>query len=253
MNLPDHPIRSRLQRKRGDRIARALGGDKKPLRRFGPIYWGPRNLSWLIGTSFMIGSACFAAGTISDNPNPALIVFFTGSIFFTLAGYGQYLQVINGDRGDGVDEPVRWFAWEPHLIEWQAAAIQFFGTLCFNVSTGFAMVQQFNAEQVHRFVWSPDLYGSIAFLVASWLAFKEVRDNWHGKPDRGSEWWVTVLNLVGSIAFGISAIGAYAIPQTGELLNEAASNAGTFVGALCFFAGAYLLWPEAEAALAEAT
>jgi hypothetical protein len=97
-------------------------------------------------------------------------------------------------------------------------------------------------------VWSPDVFGSIAFLVASWLAFAEVRANWHGHPDRGREWWITVLNLVGSIAFGFSAIGAYVVPDTGSYLNAVWDNGGTLIGAVCFFAGAYLLWPEAAEA-----
>jgi hypothetical protein len=247
-------VRSRRLRKRRDRVTRMLGGEGTPVRKLGPLYWAPRNFSWLIGTLFMIGSFCFAAGTlvaISKNPDSAGIIFFVGSLFFTSAGYGQFLQVINGDRGDGAGGKIRLFAWEPDLIEWQAAAIQSFGTLCFNVSTGFALVEALDTQQVNRLVWSPDVFGSIAFLIASWLAFKEVRSNWGGHPDRGSEWWVTVLNLAGSIAFGISAIGAYVIPDNGDFLNAAAANAGTFLGAVGFFIGAYLLWPEAAEAAAE--
>lgn len=203
----------------------------------------------------MVGSACFAAGTviaISANPKPAGIVFFVGSIFFTSAGYGQFLEVINGDRGEGTDGAVHMFKWEPRLIEWQATAVQFFGTLAFNVSTFFAMFAALDAQEMKRLAWSPDVFGSIAFLVASWLAYREVRDNWGGRPEHGSEWWITILNLTGSVAFGISAIGAYVVPDNGELLNAAASNGGTFIGALCFLAGAYLLWPEAAEAANEA-
>lgn len=256
MNASAQPTRdrSRRLRKRRDRVTRLLGGEGAPIRRIGPIYLSTRNFSWWIGTLFMIGSACFAAGTliaISDNPSSAGIVFFTGSIFFTSAAYGQFLEVINGDRGDGVEGSVKLLAWEPGLIEWRATAVQFFGTLAFNVSTFFAMFAALDAQAVNRLVWSPDVFGSIAFLVASWLAYKEVRDNWHGSPEHHGEWSVTVLNLVGSIAFGISAIGSFLIPENGELLNAAASNSGTFIGAVCFFAGAYLLWPEAAEAAEE--
>lgn len=231
-----------------------MGGEGAEIRRFGPLYLSARNFSWWIGTLFMVGSFCFAAGTviaISENPAPAGIVFFVGSIFFTSAGYGQFLEVINGDRGDGVEGSVRLLAWEPDLIEWRATAIQFFGTLAFNVSTFFAMFEALDAQADKRLVWSPDVIGSIAFLAASWFAYKEVRDNWSGRPEHGGEWWITVLNLVGSIAFGISAIGSYVIPDNGELLNAAASNGGTFIGAVCFFVGAYMLWPEAAQAAEE--
>lgn len=231
-----------------------MGGEGAPIRRLGPLYLSTRNFSWWIGTLFMVGSFCFAAGTViavSENPAPAGIVFFIGSIFFTSAGYGQFLEVINGDRGDGVEGSVRLLAWEPALIEWRATAVQFFGTLAFNVSTFFAMFEALDAQADKRLVWSPDVIGSIAFLAASWFAYKEVRDNWSGRPEHGGEWWITVLNLVGSIAFGISAIGSYVIPDNGELLNAAASNGGIFIGAVCFFVGAYMLWPEAAQAAEE--
>ncbi len=49
-----------------------------------------------------------------------------------------------------------------------------------------------------------------------------------------------------SIFFGLSAIGAYVVPSTGELLNAALANSGTFLGAVGFFVGAALLLPEAS-------
>ena len=51
-------------------------------------------------------------------------------------------------------------------------------------------------------------------------------------------------NLVGSVAFGVSAVAGFIIPSTGELAHAELSNLGTFVGALCFLAGAVLLLPE---------
>ena len=56
---------------------------------------------------------------------------------------------------------------------------------------------------------------------------------------------IAALNLVGSIFFGLSAIGAYVIPSTGELLDASLANSGTFLGAICFLVGAALLIPEA--------
>lgn len=246
--------RTRRLRKRRNRVTRALGGEGAPIARYGPIYWSRRNFSWWIGTLFMVGSACFAAGTViavSENPKPSAIVYFVGSIFFTLAGYAQFVEVINaGFDAPGERRRVQLFAVMRGDIEWQATFIQFVGTLCFNVSTFAAMLDFLDSQRIDRLVWAPDAIGSVCFLIASWLAFAEVRANWSGTPDRGGEWWITVLNLTGSIAFGISAVGAFVIPDTGELLNAVAANAGTMAGALCFFAGAYLLWPEAaEAAL----
>ena len=46
--------------------------------------------------------------------------------------------------------------------------------------------------------------------------------------------------MLGSILFGVSAVGAFVIPSTGDLVSEAWANLGTFLGALCFFFAAVL-------------
>lgn len=45
----------------------------------------------------------------------------------------------------------------------------------------------------------------------------------------------------------LSAIASVTLPTTGEFLNLTLVNSGTFLGAVCFFAGAYLLFPPAPA------
>jgi hypothetical protein len=50
-----------------------------------------------------------------------------------------------------------------------------------------------------------------------------------------------VINVAGSVAFGISAVAAFVIPSSGEVWNAELSNLGTLVGALCFLAGAILM------------
>lgn len=57
-------------------------------------------------------------------------------------------------------------------------------------------------------------------------------------------WRIALLNLLGSIAFGVSAVSAYVIPATGFPKNEFLVTAGTFIGAVCFFIAAILLLPE---------
>ena len=49
------------------------------------------------------------------------------------------------------------------------------------------------------------------------------------------------VNLVGSVAFGVSAVAGYVVPATGDDLDLAAANITTSVGALFFLAGAVLL------------
>ena len=52
------------------------------------------------------------------------------------------------------------------------------------------------------------------------------------------------MNLLGCIAFGISAIAAFWVPASGSVLDLAAANVFTPLGGLCFLVGAVLLLPE---------
>ena len=116
--------------------------------------------------------------------------------------------------------------------------------LYFNVSTGAAMQVDLAAQTADRYVWRPDAVGSICFLVASALAWLEVCHGWIAWRPRSWSWWITLVNLLGSIAFGVSAVASFVIPATGELRNAERANLGTFVGAVFFLIGALLLLPE---------
>lgn len=52
---------------------------------------------------------------------------------------------------------------------------------------------------------------------------------------RGSGWWQPAVNLLGCIFFGISAIAGY-VTSTGSILDQAAANRSTSLGAACFLA-----------------
>jgi hypothetical protein len=86
--------------------------------------------------------------------------------------------------------------------------------------------------------------GSVCFLVASALAWFEVSHGWTSWQPRNLPWWIPLANLIGSVAFGVSAVAAFVVPATGALLDVELSNLGTFIGALCFLGGALLLLPE---------
>ena len=128
-------------------------------------------------------------------------------------------------------------------IDWWASLVQFAGTLWFNRTTFAALVVGLGASGDHHQIWRPDALGSVCFLVASWLAWaEECHGSFAWRPSH-IPWWITLLNLVGSVAFGVSAIASYVKPN-GQLVSLALTNLGTFVGALCFLAGALLLLPE---------
>jgi hypothetical protein len=214
-------------------------------------WWAPRTLGWWIAVLFMVGSALFALGAFppyadATGASAVGVTYFVGSLFFTSAGYLQYLQTINATPHATRERSGRrrYLAWQPHRIDWWAASVQSVGTLLFNRSTFNAMNAALDTHQQNRLIWAPDLFGSIAFMVASTLAWLEVCHRWwRWQPDDIS-WRIVALNLGGSIAFQISAFAAFVRPATGEVLDLPIANLGTFVGAVGFFFGALLLIPE---------
>jgi hypothetical protein len=200
---------------------------------------------------FALGSFCFAIGvplSLKTSLNPAVAgwTFFVGSVLFTSAGTMQFLMSRQElPELDTVHEN-RWARLvRPRTTDWTAAAIQLVGTLEFNVTTlRAALDASGSGSATAQMVWRPDAIGSILFLVASAVALApEVRRRRHNHA-RDRSWAIAALNMLGSIFFGLSAIGAYMNPATQELLSVRWSNGGTLLGALCFLAGALLLLPR---------
>jgi hypothetical protein len=193
---------------------------------------------------FAIGSGVALFETAIDSRGA---VFFVGSIVFTVATYLQLLEIINEPDPLSHERPrLSLWRWEPHKIGWWAVTVQLFGTILFNVSTWEAM-QALRPTQQDELVWAPDAVGSICFVVASYLAFAEVCRSWACWQLRNISWWIVVINLAGSISFGVSAVASFVIFRTGEMMSGGDASAWTFVGAICFFVGAYLLLPEMTA------
>ena len=237
---------SRFHRKHASTLSRAGARRASSL-------WAPRLASWWIGVLFAIGSACFFVG-----PFPGFIdlvgssadgvVFFVGSLFFTSAALLQYLEAANAKRdlsGSRWHRRMRLLTFEPRQIDWWATLVQLVGTLYFNVDTFRAMQDSFDTTDVDRLVWRPEAFGSVCFLVSGVLAYLEIRDGGILHAKRTLEWKITTVNLAGCILFGVSTIGGYVLPSTGDALDLAVANAGTALGALCFLAGALLSLPEA--------
>ena len=157
------------------------------------------------------------------------------------------MQTINAAEGVRVSSAHgrrRLLAWQPGRIDWWSASVQSVGTVLFNISTFSALDATFSQQQQERLVWAPDMLGSIAFMVASTLAWLEVCGGWWRWRPGDTSWRIVALNLGGSIAFQLSAIAAFIRPATGELVSLPIANLGTFVGAVGFFRGALLLIPE---------
>jgi hypothetical protein len=189
-----------------------------------------------IAVGFAIGSVCFFIGPFPGfqqlvGPGAVGVVFFAGSIFFTLAA-GLALREATLSRGS------RWGS-DP---SWWSAAIQFVGTLLFNFDTFDAMQDGLSTTQQNRLIWAPDVFGSAAFLLSGLLAYRVATGPHLLRPIRRDRpWRMAAVNLAGCVFFGISAVASYVVPSSGSVLDLAAANWTTALGAACFFIGALML------------
>jgi len=177
---------------------------------------------------FALGSACFLIGPFPGyaqlvGASADAITFFIGSILFTTGGALQ-TWIAFPARHSGTTGKAAF----------RAAAIQSAGTLFFNVTTYQALHTSLSDSNYNRLVWRPDALGSICFLISGAIAYRaSARHGW--LPARGQPgWWEPAINLLGCIFFGISAIAGYLVPSTGSVLNLAAANWNTALGAACF-------------------
>ncbi|MYR06105.1 hypothetical protein GTV32_07185 [Gordonia sp. SID5947] len=189
---------------------------------------------------FMIGSALFAVGSAPGfvswaGASAANLSFFVGAWFFTGAALIQF--ALSGAASTSNPDGSRQFRGE-----WLSAATQFGGTLLFNVSTAAALHADTITEDRRR-VWSPDAAGSVAFLVSGVLAMVVFSHSVGFWAPRLRDWWATQLNLLGCIAFGVSAVGAY-VTSAGQTVSDGVASGSTFVGAICFLMSAAMSLPR---------
>jgi hypothetical protein len=181
-----------------------------------------------MAAAFAIGSTGFLIGPFPRfinlvGPAADAATFFVSSIFFTVGGALQsalaWPQRRRGAAGRGA---------------WWAAIIQSAGTLFFNVTTFRALSTTIDDPHYNKLVWRPDAFGSICFLVsgaiAYWAAPRRGLRLVRGEPG----WWQPGVNMLGCVFFGISAIAGVVVPSTGSVLDLAAANINTCLGALCF-------------------
>ncbi len=174
---------------------------------------------------FAIGSTLFAAATapgfsVSAGAGATNLLCFIGSWFFTTAAWMQQRLTGAGDE-----------------LPWLSAAIQFAGTVLFNISTGSALWMQTVPARLDL-VWTPDAVGSLAFLVSGVPAVAAL-----GPRSQRRDRRISLINLVGCVAFGLSAAAAF-VRQSGATEDQWLANVGTFFGAVCFLAAALLALPR---------
>jgi hypothetical protein len=219
----------------------------------------PQSLNWWIGVIFAAGSLLFMLGSVFSLA-PALAktwslettgingIFFAGSIPFTTAAYLQLFQAANAGKffphGRRMPRRIVWFGWHPRDIGWLSCALQFPGTILFNINTFDGMLPGLNWLQQDLVIWGPDLVGSVLFLASGYLAFIETcHAHWAWKPASIS-WWVTFFNLLGCVAFMISALFAFVPSHSPSFDAVTVSVVFTLIGAIGFLIGSLLMLPE---------
>lgn len=198
----------------------------------------------------MAGSALFGLGAFPivnrwderfDN-----VAFAVGAVCFTSAATLQLIQSLAPPK-PGLEPAAAGELPNIRGVEQLACAVQLVGTLWFNVMTIDALAHSLSALAERRRIWYPDVFGSVCFLVASYMALAAVSGSWR-LPLRGPddlEGDIAELNWWGSIAFAVSAAGGFVL-ASGDDVSYAVATVWTFVGAVGFFLGARLMLPRVQ-------
>jgi hypothetical protein len=205
-----------------------------------------------MGGLFAIGSILFlvpAVAALGSSAEWIGVTFFAGSAFFTSASLVQLIsaaELPHRLRPRGERRPLRPRAWLPATVDWIGAAVQFPGTVLFNINTFDALDRALSPTQTDVRVWARDMIGSACFLVSSLLAFANAERRWLSFRPRDLDWVIAAANFAGSLAFGTSAIAAFVRPESGSVVSDQIANGATALGAACFLVGAVLLPLQAE-------
>lgn len=219
--------------------------------------WMPHQLNWWIGWIFALGASLFLLGSVLSlypawaaalglSSAQVSAIFFLGSIPFTTAAYLQLYQAANAGvfslAGRQRFRKRYWFGWRPNDLGWWSCALQFVGTILFNFNT-FDALWTVTWWVEDMTVWTPNVLGSILFLVSGYFAFAEQCHAYWKWDWKSLSWLVVFTNLLGCIAFMISAGFAIGLPRVPDFMSTA-SLVATGLGAIGFLSGSLLMLPE---------
>jgi hypothetical protein len=201
-----------------------------------------RLLNAVAATAFAIGGSLFAIGAAlaqsGVDATACASVYMVGGAFFSTGGYASVLLVVNQPRPgpDGAPQARawRWWSHEPDRLEWLSAVALFAGTIVFAINLTDSFIADLGAGTEDRLVWSPDVVGCTLFLVSGQFALAGFRRESPRRHRRDLDWWIVVVNQLGSVLFMVSAVASFVRPTTGDELAVGIANWGTLTGALCF-------------------
>ena len=177
---------------------------------------------------FLAGSLCFLVAPVSAyasavGPRADAITLFVGSIPFTIGGALQAWLSLGDRRGSRTQRAL-----------WWSAAIQFVGTVSFNLTTYRGIDLTPHDHRYDALVWRPDAVGSACFLLSGVILYLSCpRVGWRLlRGDRG--WREPAVNLLGCVLFAVSAVSGFAQPRSGSLISPRITDWTTSLGAVCF-------------------
>ncbi|CAA0113381.1 Uncharacterised protein [BD1-7 clade bacterium] len=206
-------------------------------------------LGYAIAASFTVGAFLFAFASAVFLWLPTEQVagvsvnqlYAAGSCFFTTAGYLQWVESINGDITRQPRQRFRWWGFSHKNLGYWSCLTQFGGTIMFNVNTFDALRSGLTISQQNLWIWTPNMLGSILFLVSSYFAWLEQYHRFWAFNVRSWSGWMVFINALGAVFFQLSAFMAfYSTPALPEWIANA-SVFFTFSGAVCFLTAALML------------
>jgi len=228
-------------------------------RRSSLPFWQKPGYNAGTASFFAVGSVLFMLGAaLSLIPNPLsvtqiAIVFFAGSIPFTVGGFLQNFQAANASDflASGEECPIgrpRLVGWRPRSLGWLSTVAQFVGTVAFNFNTFDAIHPISGWYDQDVTIWVPGMIGSVLFLVSGYLAFMETSHGfWSWRP-ASLDWWIVTVNLLGCIFFMTAAITAFIPDGSAPDWLDIVANSHLWLGGACFFIAALLTIVESRQA-----
>lgn len=225
-------------------------------------FWQTNKYNWLIGGFFSVGALLFMLGSFFSIlpegwPAPSIfhinLMFFVGCIPLTIAIYLQHFQSANstqppsrqaevdallarcGRKGEGQRPRIALIGWYPASAGWLSTFTQLLGVILFDFDTWDALYTSSVWYEQDVAVWAPDMIGSVLFLLSGYIAFIETCGGyWVWRPD-SQAWRIVFINLVGCIAFMVSAVLAFVPIGTDPRSLLVLSALNLLIGASCFY------------------
>jgi len=174
----------------------------------------------LAGAAFTLGGSLFSIGALLAQVGAELtivnVTYLVGGFFFSLGGWLSIVITQAASLGR------------------RSAVVLFVGTLLFAVSLVAAFAEGLTPRQSDGWIWLPDVLGCVCFLVSGHLAMLDVGGGRVRILTGDVDWWIVVVNQVGSVLFFLAGVAAFVRPATSEVINVGLVNWGTFAGAACF-------------------